>query len=230
MSEDVEFIDLAALLKITENTTIERFGSYINASIFDASNIAGTLKKKGLIDFTTYYPGPNAIVITDAGKNFIAEADAKAAEPFDALDEAVLEQLSRGSKLPAELQSALNIRPRDMALRLYKVFKQGFIIYELKSGGLQLMLTEQGFLKAGEAKKAAAEPEKAEAAQATEPQKQEAPAQQNTDGEQLGKMADDLSSGKKTGKKGGWLIYIVILLLVIVVVEELLYYFKVISI
>ncbi len=147
MPEEITFLELAGLLKITPNMALERFGSAINSSIFDASNLAGTLKQHGLIDFTAYYPGPNEMLITDAGKALIAEADSKAAEPFDNLDDAILLQLSGGKRMPVELQNTMNLRPKDLALRLYKLTKQGFIIYELKSGGVDLMLTESGFLK-----------------------------------------------------------------------------------
>ncbi len=149
MAEEINFLELACLLKVTQNTVLERFGSAINASIFDASNIAGSLKQHGLIDFTAYYPGPNEIMVTEEGKKLIAEAEAKSAEPYDKLDEAVLEHLSGGKRIPAELQNTLNLRPRDLALRLYKLNKQGFLIYELKSGRVDLMLTESGFLKVG---------------------------------------------------------------------------------
>ncbi len=149
MAEEVNFLELAALLKVTPNTVLERFGSSINASIFDASNIAGSLKQKGLIDFTAYYPGPNEIVVTEGGKTLIAEAEAKSAQPFDQLDEAILSQLSGGKRIPKDLQNSLNLRPKDLALRLYKLSKQGFMIYELKSGGIDLLLTETGFLKVG---------------------------------------------------------------------------------
>lgn len=149
--DEINFLELASLLKVTQNTVLERFGSALNASIFDASNIAGTLKQHGLIDFTAYYPGPNEIVVTDAGKRLIAEADAKSTEKYDRLDEAILAQLSGGKRLPLELQNTLNLRPRDLAMRLYKLSRQGFIIYELKSGTVELLLTETGFLKAGPA-------------------------------------------------------------------------------
>jgi hypothetical protein len=147
MSDEVTFLEVASLLKITQNMVLERFGSAINASIFDASNLAGTLKQHGLIDFTAYFPGPNEMIVTEAGKALLAEAEAKAAEPFDKLDEAILAQLSGGKRIPVELQNTLNVRPKDLALRLYKLSKQGFIIYELKSGGVDLLLTESGFLK-----------------------------------------------------------------------------------
>lgn len=148
MPDEVNFMDLASILKITPNTPLEKLGSALNASIFDASNVAGSLKQKGLIEFTAYYPGPNAITVTEAGKALITEADAKSADPFDKLDESILAQLSGGKRIIIDLQNTLNLRPKDLALRVYKMSKQGFLIYELKNGGVELMLTEKGFLKA----------------------------------------------------------------------------------
>ncbi|MCL4364900.1 MAG: hypothetical protein M1569_03765 [Candidatus Marsarchaeota archaeon] len=147
MPDDVTFIDLACLLRISQDATLEKLGSIINASYFDAANLAGTLKQKGLIDFTAYYAGQNTITVTDVGKALIAEADAKATEPYDNLDSEILVQLSGGKRIPIELQNTLSLRPKDLALRLYKLSKQGFITYELKSGGVDLLLTESGFLK-----------------------------------------------------------------------------------
>ncbi|MDE1874147.1 MAG: hypothetical protein KGI04_03455 [Candidatus Micrarchaeota archaeon] len=146
--ENLNFLDLACLFKIEKDTTLERFGSVINASVFDAANITGSLKQKGLIDFTAYYPGPNSIVITEAGTKLKADADAKSAESLDNLDEEILRQMSGGKRYPTELQSTLNVRSKDLAFRIYKLFKQNFLSYELKNGNVELMLTEQGFLKA----------------------------------------------------------------------------------
>ncbi len=189
MAEEVNFLELACLLKVTQNTVLERFGTAINASIFDASNIAGSLKQHGLIDFTAYYPGPNEIQVTEAGKKLIAEGDAKSAEPYDKLDEAILTQLSGGKRVPIELQNTLNLRPKDLALRLYKLSKQGFIIYELKSGTVELLLTETGFLKVGSAQMVqrpkpvqqgtqAQQPQQAQPAQGA-PQQQTSPSASN---------------------------------------------------
>ena len=146
--ENINFLDLACLLKIEKDTTLERFGSVINASIFDAANITGSLKQKGLIDFTAYYPGPNSIVVTDAGNKLKEDAETKSGESIDALDLEVLRQMSGGKRYPAELQSTLNVRSRDLAFRLYKLYKQNFVGYELKNGNVELTLTEQGFLQA----------------------------------------------------------------------------------
>ena len=79
MAEDVTFLDLAALIKIGSGAQLERLGSALNSSIFDASNIAGALKQKGLIEFTANYPGPNNIIVTEAGKALVAEADSRSA-------------------------------------------------------------------------------------------------------------------------------------------------------
>ncbi len=147
MADEINFMDLAALLSIGPDTTLEKLGSAINASIFDASNIAGSLKQKGLIDFTASYPGPNSVTVTDTGKALIAEAESKAGAQFDDLDNTILIQVSGGKRIPADLQNTLNIRPRDLALRIYKLHKQGFVTYDLKSGGVVIMLTDSGFLK-----------------------------------------------------------------------------------
>jgi len=162
---DITFLDVACLLKITPETTLEKLGGVLNSSIFDAANIAGTLKQKGLIEFSAAFPGPTGLEITDAGKALINELNAKITEPTDALDEEILRQLSGGKRLPLELQNTLSLAPKDLAFRLYKLSKQNLIVYEVKNGGVELMLTEQGFLKT---KTAQAQPQaQAQQAQAT---------------------------------------------------------------
>ncbi|MCL5786591.1 MAG: hypothetical protein M1520_00080 [Candidatus Marsarchaeota archaeon] len=148
MAEDVTFLDLACLMKISDDTTLERFGSAINASIFDASNIAGTLKQKDLIDFTSIFPGPNSIAVTENGKTVLREADQRSATPFDNLDKSILTQISNGRSSPKDIQSSISLNSRDLAMRLYKLSKQSLLTYELKSGNVEILLTEQGFLKA----------------------------------------------------------------------------------
>ncbi|MDE1850281.1 MAG: hypothetical protein KGH54_00605 [Candidatus Micrarchaeota archaeon] len=126
---------------------MEKFGGLINTSFFDASTIAGTLKQKGLIEFTNDYPGPNGLLVSALGKSVLGEAEAKSAEPFDMLDSTILQQLSGGKRLPVELGNSLNLRSKDLAFRLYKLYRQNYIIYDLKNGGVELLLTEGGFLK-----------------------------------------------------------------------------------
>ena len=147
VSDDVDFLDLACIVKIAPETVLDKLSGQINASFFDASNIAGTLKVKGLIDFSSTFPGPNGIVVTDKGKAYIAEAEAKTTAPFDSLDGDILRQLGAGKRITKELGPSLNIRQKDLALRIYKLSRQGLLIYELKNGNVELMLTESGFLK-----------------------------------------------------------------------------------
>jgi hypothetical protein len=148
MMDDITFVDLVVLLKVTPNTPMEKLGAVLNATIFDASNIAGTLKQKDLINFTANYPGPNFITITDTGKALIAEAESKSDSPLDQLDHSLLSQMAGGRRLLSDLQSTLGIRAKDLAMRLYKLNKQNLIIYELRNGSIELLLTEQGFLQA----------------------------------------------------------------------------------
>ncbi len=148
MADEINFLDLAVLIRITPNTPLEKLGGLINSSIFDASNIAGTLKQKSLIEFSANYPGPNSMNVTEQGNMLIREANERSADSFDKLDEVILQHLSGGKRFPSELQTTLNLRPKDLAIRLYKESKQGYITYDIKNGNVELILTEKGFLKA----------------------------------------------------------------------------------
>ncbi|MDE1856469.1 MAG: hypothetical protein KGH98_00110 [Candidatus Micrarchaeota archaeon] len=147
MPDEIQFQDLAALLKITPETVVERYGAQINSSFFDASNILGTLKIKGLIDFTTAFPGQSAVHVTDNGKKLITEADERATQPFDHLDYEVLTQLSGGKRSVVDIGSAVNIRPKDLAMHIYKLEAQDYLVSTFKSGNVDLALTEKGFLQ-----------------------------------------------------------------------------------
>lgn len=214
MPDEINFMDLASLFSIGPETTLEKLGSAINASIFDASNMAGTLKQKGLIDFTASYPGPNTVTITDTGKALMSEAESKATSPYDDLDDAVLMQVSGGKRLPSDLQNTLNIRPKDLALRVYKLYKQGYLTYELKSGGVTIMLTDAGFLKS----KAATPPQQPQPAQPQPSVQESAPAPEETvDVHEL-----------KHPKKRNTLLYALLILFILVIAFGVyyLYYVK----
>ncbi len=148
MADEPTFIDLYALTKITPESVVERFGSTINSSFFDASNILGGLKIKGLIDFTTLFGSQNAITLTDQGKALIDEANKRAADPMDALDMSILTQLSGGKRSPTDLSGSLNVNQKDLAMRLYKLQTQEFLSSDFRNGTLGLMLTEKGFMQA----------------------------------------------------------------------------------
>ncbi|MFP3288897.1 MAG: hypothetical protein RXO35_00450 [Candidatus Micrarchaeota archaeon] len=209
-SDDIDFMDLVCITKITPDTVLEKFGSLINASFFDGSKVAGTLKQKGLIDFSASYPGPSKMLLTDDGKKLIDEANAKSTEPFDDLDKTILAQLSGGRRNPSELGASLNLRPKDLALRLYKLSKQEYITYELKKGGVEVMLTEKGFL---------AVPKAQGIQQTTQPSAQQAGGAEPTDHELEAQIAQNVKT-RKSSKK----VTILLAIVLIIIIAVALYY------
>lgn len=145
MPDEINFFDLAALLKIKPDTTMERFGGMLNSSYFDGANIAATLSQKRLISFNTALPGQSIITITDTGKQLIDEANTKANADFDHLDLAIITQVSNGKTTPLDIGTGINVRARDLAMHLFKLSQQDFVTYEFRSGSVAVMLTEKGF-------------------------------------------------------------------------------------
>jgi len=209
-SDDIDFMDLVCITKITPDTVLEKFGSLINASFFDGSKVAGTLKQKGLIDFSASYPGPSKMLLTDDGKKLIDEANAKSTEPFDDLDKTILAQLSGGRRNPSELGASLNLRPKDLALRLYKLSKQEYITYELKNGGVEVMLTEKGFL---------AVPKAQGVQQTAQPSAQQAGGAEPTDHGLEAQIAQNVKT-RKSSKK----VTILLAIVLIIIIAVALYY------
>jgi hypothetical protein len=142
----VGFVELVALTRITPDSTVEKFGSLINSSFFDASNILATLKQKGLVDFVTAFPSQSTLKVTDRGNAFLAEVTARTTEPIDQLDLAILSQLAAGVRILADLGSALNVAQRDLAIHIYKLAAQQDITYELVNASISMYLTEKGFV------------------------------------------------------------------------------------
>ncbi|MGC8496206.1 MAG: hypothetical protein ACP5RM_01795 [Candidatus Micrarchaeia archaeon] len=147
MAEDINFIDLIALTRIKPDTTVEKFGGLINSSFFDASNILGSLKQKGLIDFTTSFPGQSAITVTDLGKKEIVELGDKEKEDFDVLDFTIITQLANGKRGLTDLSGAVNVRQHDLAVHLFKLANQQYLSYDIRNGTVDITLTEKGFLQ-----------------------------------------------------------------------------------
>ncbi len=150
MADEINFMDLMALKKLSPDSVVEKFGGLVNSSFFDASNMLGSLKIKGLVDFTTAVPGQNHIEITDIGKQLLNDAEAKAALPFDQLDLEILKNLSGGKRSMNDITSALNIRPKDLAMHINKLSVNQFMNAEFRNGNIDLMLTEKGFMQAKE--------------------------------------------------------------------------------
>ncbi len=147
MAEDLNFVDLVSLMRIQPDTIVEKFGGLINSSFFDASNILGSLMQKGMINFTNSSVGQNAITITDLGKQTIKECEERAKSDFDALDFAIITQLSGGKRGLTDLGSSVNVRQRDLALHLYKLSEQQYVSYDMRNGSIDISLTEKGFLQ-----------------------------------------------------------------------------------
>ncbi len=145
MTEEIDFMDLMALKKIQPDTVVEKFSGMINSSFFDASNILGTLKIKDLVDFTSAIIGQNSITVTEKGKKVLADANSKASESVDQLDHTLLVQLSSGKRSLNDISGAVNIRPMDLAMHLYKLEVQQYITTTFRNGNLDLLLTEKGF-------------------------------------------------------------------------------------
>jgi len=145
--DTINFVDLIALSRITPEATVERFGGLINSSFFDASNILGTLKQKGLVDFITSFPSQSSLTLTIDGKQLLEEAKQKSSLSLDTLDMAVLVSLSNGKRNLQDLAQGVNVTPKDLAMHLFKLSEQQFISYELRNGSVGMALTEKGFLQ-----------------------------------------------------------------------------------
>ncbi len=145
MPDEVTFFDLVSLVKIKPGITVERYGGLINSSFFDGARVLGTLQQKKLITLSTAMPDQNPITVTDTGKQLIAEADSKAEQDFDHLDLEILTQIQKGKNTPEDLGAAVNVRPRDLAMHLYRLSKTDYATYELVNGTVSMMLTEKGF-------------------------------------------------------------------------------------
>ncbi|MGC8622923.1 MAG: hypothetical protein ACP5SJ_02770 [Candidatus Micrarchaeia archaeon] len=199
MSDEINFVDIMALSKIGPDSVVEKFGGMINSSFFDASNILGTLKVKGLIDFTTSFPGQSAITVTEAGKQLLSEAEAKSKEAFDPLDLTLLTQLFGGKKTLADLSGAVNLRPRDMALHLYKLLKMQYITSDFRNGLLDIALTEKGFLQVKEGMPKPATPSPQPAPQAPASGTLQAPASPPAGQVQIGAQQNNMQPNADMG-------------------------------
>lgn len=248
MPDEVNFFDLAALMKIKPGVTVERYGGLINSSYFDGARVLGTLQQKKLISLTTAMPDQNPITVTEIGKQLIAEADTRAAQEFDHLDLEILVQVSKGKSNPEDLGKGVNVRPKDLAMHLYRLSKQDYATYEFASGNVNIMLTEKGFSQTKIGMPVKPQPQQAQAApQATVvggpagivPQPPEMKTMQQPMGgaqapmgsETMGTGATGMKDEPKTmdqpmPKKGGTKrnVIILIVVLIIIVVVGYLYY------
>ncbi len=149
MVDDINYLDLLVLRKMDAESTVEKFGSSINTSFFETANLLGTMKIKGLLDIQSSIGGQSPLVITGDGRDLLSEAMRKSVEPTDTLDQAILHALAGGVADLSSLQTAINIRSRDLAFHLHKLKNLDLIDYEVRSGHVRLFLTEKGFNQTG---------------------------------------------------------------------------------
>ena len=187
MPDEVNFVDIVALSRITPDTYAEKFGGMINSSFFDASNILATLRQKGLVDFTTSFPGQSAVTVTELGKEGHGRCDCRHRCGIRAPGLRQTTQLSNGKRTIQDLSGAINIRPTDLAMHLYKLGQQQYLTYEFRNGLVTITLTEKGFVQARSGMPQTQEEKTAQAAadaqqQAANPMSQEGqqPAQQQS--------------------------------------------------
>lgn len=147
--DETTFLDMAVLQRIDAESTVERFGTKINSSFFDAANILGGLKLKGLVSIESNFPGPSSVALTPAGNELLKQADERSAADIDTLDLAILSKVAEGAAEEAAIAGALNIRSQDLAFHVYKLAKKALLGYQLRGGKTFFSLTEEGFKQVG---------------------------------------------------------------------------------
>ena len=78
----------------------------------------------------------------------MSDATAGSEGEFDLLDLTILTQLANGKRTILDLGGAVNVRPNDLAMHLYKLGQQQYLSYEFRNGTITIALTEKGFLQA----------------------------------------------------------------------------------
>jgi predicted transcriptional regulator len=150
MANDINYLDLLILKKLEPDSTVEKFGPIINTSFFETANILGSMKIKGLIDIQASIGGLSPIIVLPKAKDIISLAISKASEPLDPLDYEILKNIKRGTKELIALEKRINLASFDLALRLYKLKSNGYIVDQVQSAKVFFSLTEKGFLLAKE--------------------------------------------------------------------------------
>lgn len=142
--KDLEFIDVAILKKIDDETTVENFGSKINSTFFEAANLLGNLKVKGYIDIHSSI-GNSPVIISEKGRLLIKELDVFSQDALSRFDLAVLGNVKGGVKDPGQIEELLNTTSRDVAFSLYRLWSKGLVEYFVRNGRVEVRLTSQGF-------------------------------------------------------------------------------------
>lgn len=147
MGEDIDFLDTVLVSRIDKNTTLENFGGKINTSFFEAANLLGRLKVKGLVTFEQTIGGHSPVKLTDKAHTILSLIKEKSEERFDNLDSTILKVVANGADNHIKVEKGINIASFDVALHLNKLYYKGYLDYFIRSGRVTLRLTEKGFAK-----------------------------------------------------------------------------------
>ncbi|BCS90866.1 MAG: hypothetical protein ARM1_0323 [Candidatus Micrarchaeota archaeon] len=142
------FNELIALTRINDEASVERFSSIMNMQYFDASNLLGSLKAKGLIDFSSIsLTNASKIDITESGKRFFEYALSESTKDIDQLDIELIRRISNGTNDFNNLKKSLNIFETDLTLHLFKLFRKGYVNYSIAdANNSYFTLTSSGFI------------------------------------------------------------------------------------
>jgi len=144
MPKDLTILDLVVLEKIEKDSLMESFSGKLYSSFFETASILGTLQVKHLVSISSSI-GRSIVNRSELGEKVLLYAEERANEPLDGLDHVILKSIASGNKIFEKIKDDLNLRSDDLAIHLYKVIKQGYADYEIRSGKLTLNITEKGF-------------------------------------------------------------------------------------
>jgi hypothetical protein len=164
MPKDLTILDLIVLEKIEKDSLMESFSGKLYSSFFETASILGTLQVKQLVSISSSI-GRSIVNRSELGEKVLMYADERANEPLDGLDHAILKSIASGNKVFERIKEDLNLRSDDLAIHLYKVIKQGYADYEIRSGKLTINITEKGFKLIGYVPKKTAQEQPALSAQ-----------------------------------------------------------------
>ncbi len=145
MDEDIGFLDVVLISRIDNDTTLENFGGRVNTTYFEAANLMGTLKVKGLVTFEQSVGGQSPVKITDKAKRILGLMNEKSEEQFTDLDTAILRAIASGANNSQKIEEAVNVASFDVALHINKLYVQAFLDYTIRNSVITIRLTEKGF-------------------------------------------------------------------------------------
>jgi len=145
MDGDINFLDVILISRVDNETTLENYGGKINTSFFEAANLMGLLKVKGLVMFEQSIGGKSPVKLTDKAVTVLNLMKERSEEGITNLDKAILNAIADGATNHIAIESVVNVASFDVALHLYKLYTTSKIEYTISSGKLTIRLTEKGY-------------------------------------------------------------------------------------